>query len=104
MRAISSTSIVALATLAAGVASAQTLDRSKRPVPPPSAPFAFPHVETKTLANGLRIAVVENHALPVVAVRVVLPVDSVADPAGKEGLFALTLGMLREGTTSRTPE
>lgn len=85
-------------------ASSQGVDRSKRPGVPAPTPFAFPHVETRTLPNGLRVAIVENHSLPIVAVRVVLPVDSTADPAGKEGLFALTLAMLREGSASRTAD
>ena len=93
-----------LVTLGATTAMAQQIDRSKRPAAPPPADFAFPHVATRMLANGMRVAVVENHAVPVVAVRLVLPVDSAADPRGKEGLFWLTLSMLREGTTSRTPE
>jgi zinc protease len=61
-------------------------------------------METHTLANGLRLIVVEDHALPLVAVRIVLGIDSTADPAGKEGLYAVTLGTLREGTTSMSPE
>lgn len=107
MRAIRTSRLAlvpALATLVASSALAQQVDRSKRPVAPPPAAFAFPHVATRTLANGMRVAVVENHAVPVVAVRLVLPVDSVADPRGKEGLYWLTLSMLRDGTTSRTPE
>lgn len=96
--------VSALMALAASTALAQQVDRSKRPVAPAPVAFAFPHVATRTLANGMHIAVVENHAVPVVAVRLVMPVDSAADPRGKEGLFWLTLSMLRDGTTSRTPE
>ena len=94
----------ALLLAGAGAARGQSLDRSKRPVPPPPVPFVSPKVDTFTLANGLRLAIVEDHALPVVAVRVVLPVDSAADPVGKEGLFDVTLGMLREGTVSTSAD
>ena len=107
MRAIRtswSAALWVLLSVVASTATAQQVDRSERPVAPPSPAFAFPHVATRTLANGMRVAVVENHAVPVVAVRIVLPVDSVADPRGKEGLYWLMLSMLRDGTTSRTPE
>ena len=66
------------------------------------APFAFPKVQTRTLPNGLRVVLIEDHALPLVAVRAVVGVDSLDDPVGKEGLFVLTAGMLREGTVSMT--
>src|SRR5471030_2259546 len=95
-------SFVAAAVLAAGrTATSQTLDRSQRPVAPPGVPAVFPRVETRTLRNGLRVKIVENHSLPIVAVRVLIDVDSLADPVGKEGLYALTMSMLREGTQSR---
>lgn len=95
------TLIAGLALTVCGVPlAAQTLDRSARPVPPPPARFVFPTVTRRTLPNGMQLAIVENHALPLVSVRVALPFDSAADPAGKEGLFALTIGMMREGTAS----
>jgi zinc protease len=83
---------------------AQSLDRSRRPNVPAAAPFHFPATHERTLDNGLRVIIVENHALPLVVVRAVLGVDSLADPVGKEGLFALDTAMLREGTSSSTPE
>jgi zinc protease len=90
--------------LSAATASAQRLDRSQRPAPAPAPTFKFPKMETHTLANGLRLIVVEDHALPIVATRIVLGVDSTADPAGKEGLYAVTIGAMREGTSSATPD
>jgi zinc protease len=95
--------------LAAGVlgalssAGAQTV-RPPRPEPLPERPFKFPNIKAHTLRNGLRLLVVEDHSLPLVAVRVVLPVDSTADPAGREGLCAVTLGAMREGTTTRSAD
>ncbi|MEO7083973.1 MAG: pitrilysin family protein [Gemmatimonadaceae bacterium] len=103
VRQAASTATVCLALVATAV-SAQTLDRSKRPIAPPPAEFHFPASREKTLTNGLRVIVVEEHALPLVVVRVVFGVDSLFDPPGKEGLFALDTAMLREGTESTTPE
>lgn len=78
--------------------------RPPRPAPLPERQFKFPDIKTHTLADGLRLLVVEDHSLPLVAVRAVLPVDSTADPAGREGLYAVTLGAMREGTTTRTAD
>jgi zinc protease len=80
------------------------LDRSRRPVAPPPPAFTFPAIERRTLANGLEVAVVENHELPVVAVRVVNEGGALVDPAGKEGLFQLLGVMLREGTATMTAD
>jgi zinc protease len=86
---------------AAPVAGAQAVPRR----PPAAAPrqFTFPDVKTHTLPNGLRVYVVEDHSAQVVAARAVFPIDSTFDPAGKEGLYQVTFGALREGTTTRTP-
>lgn len=74
---------------------------SSPPTPAPATPFKFPHVERRTLSNGLRLVVVENHTIPVVAGRIVLEADSLLpDPTGKEGLMQFTLAMLPEGTTT----
>ena len=83
---------------------AQGLDRSKRPVADAPPPFAFPEMKTQRLPNGLLVVVIENHSLPLVAVRAVVNADSLNDPNGKEGLYSLTSSMLAEGTTTRTAE
>ena len=97
---------VALGALAffASRASSQHIDRSKRPNVGAPPTFKFPKVETHTLANGLRLIVVEDHALPLVSTRIVVGADSTLDPVGKEGLYAITVGALREGTTSMSPD
>jgi zinc protease len=94
--------LIAIALLAcAHQARAQVVDRTKRPVVPAAPTFKFPDVQTHTLRNGLRLVVVEDHSVALVAARVVFAVDSTADPKGKEGLYAVTIGGLREGTTSK---
>ena len=92
---------LALATLLAGSrAAAQPLDRSVRPSPRPARPYKFPVVETLTLSNGIPVAIVERHDVPLVAVRAVVTGGSRLDPVGKEGMFQLLNTMLREGTAS----
>lgn len=86
-------------------ASSQALDRAQRPHAPPQPAFKFPNVRAPTLlSSGLRVYVVEDHSVPVVAVRVVTSADSTLDPPGKEGLYAVTIGALHEGTRTRSAE
>jgi predicted Zn-dependent peptidase len=57
------------------------------------------------LSNGVVAYLVEDHDLPLVNVSTIVRIGSYLDPAGKEGLAALTGGqMLVGGTTSKTAE
>jgi hypothetical protein len=60
----------------------------------------MPSVGSEKLPNGLDVRIVEDHSIPVVAVRVVVGVDSTFDPPGKEGLFAVTVGAMREASAT----
>lgn len=71
---------------------AQTLSAAK---------LALPPMTDKTLNNGLKIIVVENHEQPVVSMRLLIKAGSCLDPADKAGLANMTAGLLRKGTTSR---
>ena len=103
-RAVAAAAAV-LGTLAvAGGARAQVLDRSHRPVAPPAAPFRLPAVEMRTLRNGIPVAVIQNHQLPIVAVRAVIEAGALLEPADRAGLAGLVGGMLVEGTTTRTAD
>jgi zinc protease len=53
------------------------------------------------LANGVRLVVIENHALPLVAVRVVAPRGAADVPGGKQGLAYLLVRMLADGSADR---
>jgi len=90
--------------LPAGGAHAQVLDRSQRPVAPPATPFRLPAVEMRRLSNGMAVAVIQNHQLPIVAVRAVADAGTLLEPADKAGLSTLVSGMLVEGTTTRTAD
>jgi len=95
---------LALVVLASPVIAQQKLDRSKRPTAAPAPTFTFPKFASRTLPNGLTVAIVENHELPVVAVRAVIEGGGLVDPRGKEGVYSLVSAMLREGTTSMTAD
>ncbi|RYE13351.1 MAG: hypothetical protein EOP51_29910, partial [Sphingobacteriales bacterium] len=49
---------------------AQTFDRSVRPKPAAAPEIKLGKTEDFTLANGMRVFVVENHKLPTVAVSI----------------------------------
>ena len=106
----SASSVAALAIMLAGVgvspllAQSPTLDRTKQPPAPPAKALVFPTAQTRTLANGVRVVVLEDHTSPVVSVVTIADVSSALDPAGKTGLGAITSAMLDEGTTTRTAD
>ena len=88
----------------AHAAAAQQLDRSKRPVIAPAPAFKLPPVTSRTLPNGLVVRVMENHALPLVAVRAYIEGGALLEPVGREGLFTLDTLLASTGTTKMSPE
>jgi predicted Zn-dependent peptidase len=72
-------------------------DRSHPPKPGPVKPLKLPPVERLKLSNGIGVALVGMHEVPVVEVILVLRAGAVTDPAGREGLAAMTADMLDEG-------
>ncbi len=79
-----------------------TPDADFRQGRPPTAPleprFAAPVPGEAALANGARLLVVENHAVPLVSIEVLVRTGVDAEPAGKGGLAGFTAAMLTEGT------
>jgi zinc protease len=72
--------------------------------PPPAAPRSVnvPKPAERTLRNGLRVIVIENHSTPIVAARVLVKSGGEADPATLSGLADMTAGLLTKGTKTRT--
>src|SRR3982751_6826221 len=91
-----------LAVALSATASAQGSAGVSRPTPGPARPFVAPMIVTQTLPNGLRLAVVENHELPLVAVRMAVLGGPAVEPQGKEGLWNLMMLSLREGSTAHS--
>jgi predicted Zn-dependent peptidase len=73
-------------------------DRSRLPDIGPDPPFTFPHIVRHSFGNGLQVRTVEHRTMPVVTMLVQVDAGAVADPAGREGLAALSADMLDEGT------
>jgi predicted Zn-dependent peptidase len=74
------------------------VDRSRLPAVSAEATLDFPDIARHQLANGLDVRTVEHRALPVVTFVLLVRGGIGADPAGSEGLAALTADMLDEGT------
>jgi len=63
----------------------------------------IPKVERITLANGMRLFLVEDHELPLISISARIRVGSIYEPADKIGLAAITGSVMRTGgTTSKT--
>ena len=80
---------------------AQVVDRTKPPALAPAPSLKLPAIQTATLANGLTIAVVEMHKVPVVDVQVLLDAGAARDPADLPGLGTFTALMLQQGAGTR---
>ena len=76
--------------------------RSRLPEPGPARAFYFPPIEKSSLANGLGVWTVAHNAIPVVTVVLLVRRGSADDPPGLDGLAALTVDMLDEGTGGRS--
>ncbi len=74
------------------------VDRSRLPGVGADPAFHFPSLARHTLANGLEVRTIEHDGLPVVTFTLLVRAGLGADPAGREGLCALTTDMLDEGT------
>jgi zinc protease len=67
--------------------------------------YKFPPVASKTLANGMRVFVVNSPAMPAVSVHLVLTAaGSVNDPQGRPGVAAMAANLLTQGTDKRTAQ
>ncbi|HXG59256.1 MAG TPA: pitrilysin family protein [Thermoanaerobaculia bacterium] len=80
---------------------------AQQETPPPPAPpreAAIPKPAEKTLANGLRIVVVQKKGLPLVAARLAVKTGAEADPADLAGLADTTASLLTKGTATRSAE
>jgi predicted Zn-dependent peptidase len=78
--------------------SSTRVDRTQLPAPGPAPAFAFPAIEKSTLSNGLQIWTARHAQIPVVSFSLLIRHGSADDPPGKQGLAALTIDMLDEGT------
>ena len=87
---------IALALMATGATG------QDRPAVGPERPFQLaPRVE-KTLANGLRVIVTRQTAIPKVSITLTVLSGSSSDPADLTGLASLTADLIQEGTKTKS--
>src|SRR6185437_4461442 len=78
-----------------------TVNRTRLPEPGPARSFHFPPIHKSSLANGLRVWSVRHPAIPVITLMLLMRRGAAHDPEGKEGLAAITIDMLDEGSGGR---
>ncbi len=78
-----------------------TVDRSQAPPPAEPRPYHFPAVTRRTLANGVRVLVAENHNAPLAAIRTLVHSGADHDTMELAGLASLTSELLDEGAGAR---
>ncbi len=74
------------------------------PIGKPATAFAIPPASERVLPNGLTLLAVEYHAVPIVVFHLLIAGGAAYDPAGKEGVAALTADLIRQGTDRRSAE
>ncbi len=62
----------------------------------------IPAISTRALANGLRVIVAPNRALPLISADLRVASGAAADPQGRAGLAGMTADLLTRGTTTRS--
>ena len=94
---------IAFAAALAGLAAPAAAQHGTTPPPAaPLRPFRVPQPQEFTLANGVRVVVVPQTALPIVDGRILVRSGSVYEPAAKAGLAQLTGNLLDQGIPGMT--
>ncbi|MEO6042135.1 MAG: pitrilysin family protein [Croceibacterium sp.] len=76
-------------------------------IAPPVAPVAdltFPVVEHATLSNGMPVSLARRTAIPKVSLALTFDAGDAADGNARAGTQSLMMGLLEEGTTTRSAE
>src|ERR1019366_7229140 len=83
---------------------AVTMDFHPRPAPGQAKPWTFPVPERGALANGLTVLRCHRPGQQVVAVQICLDMPLDAEPDGLDGIAAIMMSALSEGTSNHTAE
>lgn len=79
-----------------------TADRSKLPEVTTLPELIFPAITEGKLSNGIRVVLAERHTVPQVQINMQFKAGTSADTAATPGAALFTMGMLDEGTVSRS--
>ncbi len=83
---------------------AVTMERHPQPAPGQAKPWAFPVPERRALGNGLTVLRCHRPGQQVVAVQICLDMPLDAEPDGLDGIAAIMMNALHEGTSKHTAE
>ena len=83
---------------------AVTMDLHPQPAPGQAKPWAFPVPERRALGNGLTVLRCHRPGQQVVAVQICLDMPLDAEPDGLDGIAAIMMNALAEGTSKHTGE
>jgi zinc protease len=72
--------------------------RTHQPSATAPRPFRLPAMKPFTLKNGIKVYLVEQHALPIVSMDLNFDGGSITDPRDKDGLAGVCTQLLTEGT------
>jgi predicted Zn-dependent peptidase len=90
------------ATGPAGQSTKGAVIKGKAPVNQKLLKVNLPKAQEATLANGLRVVVLENHKVPTFNMQMVVLSGGLADKPDYRGLASFTAGLLRDGTAKRS--
>jgi zinc protease len=90
------------ATGPAGQSTKGAVIKGKAPVNQKLLKVNLPKAQEATLANGLRVVVLENHKVPTFNMQMVVLSGGLADKSDYRGLASFTAGLLRDGTAKRS--
>lgn len=76
--------------------------KGKAPVNKTVLKVKLPRAQETTLANGLRVVLLENHKVPTYTMQMVILSGGLADKPDYRGLASFTATLLREGTAKRS--
>lgn len=93
-----------LALAPAALAQTKAATPATPPGPAPAKEIRFPAFQEKTLDNGLRLVVIEQHEQPLVSLRMTLDAGKAYEPDGKAGLAEATAALLTKGTATRSAQ
>jgi len=72
--------------------------KGKAPVNRELLKVKLPRPQEATLANGLQIALLEDHKLPTFSLQIIFRGGGLADPSDRHGIAMITAAMMDEGT------
>ncbi len=96
--------VIILALMWCSLAVARLPAREFPPFAPSPQPPTVPIPVVRTLANGLQVAILARHALPLVTLTVAIRTGAEADPPDLPGTAQFLASLLGEGTTHRSAQ